>query len=89
MKSIKCSANPDILSSHVCKIKPTRDGIGLLTTYVVLKKPLIDLWFHAKVYYKFRVFRPFMVEYDFDVCALQDGGYIRSIGFFKEFQKKR
>lgn len=65
--------NPDLLMNQVCKIKPTRDGAGLLTILATAKKPAYDVWYHGKLFYKYRVFRPWMIEFDIDVCAHKSG----------------
>lgn len=65
-----------------CRVKPTRDGFGNFTAYINFTVPIYDIWEQFVVFYKYRVFQRFMIEFDENVCEFNDykGKYTIFIG---------
>lgn len=66
--SFICTGSKFILNLS-CKLKPVRNGLGILYFRGEIKKPLDDIWFQGNLYYKFGTqYRQWLVSFDINFC---------------------
>lgn len=69
MTGIKCTANEKFISSHTCRLKPVRGGMGMINVVFFPKYALDDIWVENIVFYKFgTIYRPWLFHFDVDYC---------------------
>lgn len=57
------------LSNLTCKLKPVRNGIGILEFQAQTVRPLDDIWFQMTLFYKFGTqYRQWLVSFDINFC---------------------
>lgn len=71
--NLKCSFNSKYIKNPKCHFKPTRDGAGLASMSGETKVVLYDVWLKEEMYYKYRVYRPWMISFDEDLCGIWEG----------------
>lgn len=73
INNLKCNFNESWSYNNTCFFKPTRDRSGKATIYGYLKRPIYDVYLDLKVFYKYRVYQPWMISFDGDVCGPWEG----------------
>lgn len=71
--SLKCSFNSKYLINTKCHFKPTRDRTGQASISGEFKGVMYDLWMQEVFYYKYRVYRPWMISFDENWCDIWEG----------------
>lgn len=79
--SFVCSGSTKFASIISCKLKPVRNGIGILYFQAKTKQSLDDVWFQINLYYKFGTqYRQWLVSFDINFCEELQGPTTSIIG---------